>query len=193
MLSARLRIRGAPQWHEGPDPASVETCCCARAYSHRGRDLCTRQLMPSSRWQEPALRCYPVNRAVNAVCRVACLAWAGWIGELMCAGPGQGRCTDPRETLPAKEDKRRRDCSGNHLGCPLTWGLGRIAVRTKWQSGIAKRQRRDTAPKGKPPDRRREVCCRESQPVPKPQDLLPMPPCSVVNASCRSGAPAPAI
>lgn len=89
--------------------------------------------------KKPALRCYPAICAVNAVCRVACLAWAGWIGELMDRGSGQSRCSDLLETLSAKEDKRRRDCSGNHLGCPFTWGLGRIAVRTKWQSGIVTR------------------------------------------------------
>ena len=59
-------------------------------------------------------------------------------------------------------------------------------MRTKWQSGITTRQRRDTAPKGKPPDRRREACCGENQPVPKPQDLLPMLPCSVFDFDRRS-------
>ena len=29
--------------------------------------------------------------AVNAVCRVACLAWAGWMGESTRHVPGQGR------------------------------------------------------------------------------------------------------
>ena len=29
--------------------------------------------------------------AVNAVCRVACLAWAGWMGESTRQVPGQGR------------------------------------------------------------------------------------------------------
>ena len=142
-------------------------------------DLCTRQMMN--------LQCGATRlHCRNAVCRVACLAWARWIGELKHQGPRPGPACDSLETLPAKEDKRRRDCSGNHLGCPFLWGLGRIAVRTQWHSGITTRQRRDTAPKGKPPDRRREACCGEIQPVPKPQDLLPMLPCSVFDFDRRS-------
>ena len=73
---------------------------------------------------------------MSAVCRVACLAWAWWIGELMRLSLWPERQRYSLETLSAKEDKKRRDCSGNHLGCPL-WGVGGIAVRTKWQSGTA--------------------------------------------------------
>lgn len=116
--------------------------------------------------------------AVNAVCRVACLAWARWIGELKHPGPRPGSACDSLETLPAKEDKRRRDCCGNHLGCPFQWGLGRIAVRTKWQSGITAGDTVTRHRRGNRLHRRREVCCGEIQPVPKPQDLLPEPPCS---------------
>ena len=60
----------------------------------------------------------PGLRAVNAVCRVACLAWAGWMGEPTRHVPGQGRSAYFPETLFAKEDKRWFDCGGNHLGCP---------------------------------------------------------------------------
>ena len=158
----------------------METCCCAQAYSPCGkRPVYEADDAIDPRWQETCIAVLPGLCCRNAVCRVACLAWAGWIGELKHQRPRPGPACDFLETLPAKEDKRRRDCSGNHLGCPFLWGLGRIAVRTKWQSGITTRQRRDTAPKGKPPDRRREACCGEIQPVPKPQDLLPMLPCSV--------------
>ena len=151
-------------------------------------DLCTRQLMSSTPMARNLHRGATRPLCRNAVCRVACLAWARWIGELKHQRPRPGPACDSLETLPAKEDKRRRDCSGNHLGCPFLWGLGRIAVRTKWQSGITTRQRRDTAPKGKPPDRRREACCGENQPVPKPQDLLPMLPCSVFDFDRRSAS-----
>ena len=157
----------------------METCCCAQAYSPCGKRPVYEADDAIFGWQETCIAVLPGLCCRNAVCRVACLAWARWIGELKHQGPRPGSACDSLETLPAKEDKRRRDCCGNHLGCPFSWGLGRIAVRTKWQSGITTRQRRDAAPKGKPPDRRREACCGENQPVPKPQDLLPELPCSV--------------
>ena len=47
-------------------------------------DLCTKQIANLHRG---ATRLY----AVNAVCRVACLAWAGWMGESTRHVPGQGR------------------------------------------------------------------------------------------------------
>ena len=75
-MTPRLRIQGALQWHGGPDPAFVETCCCAQADSRCGIDLRTRQIV---NLQCGATRLY----RRNAVCRVACLAWIGWIGELM--------------------------------------------------------------------------------------------------------------
>jgi hypothetical protein len=95
--------------------------------------------------------------------------------SLLCVGMANRRADarEPRpgqqcyflETMAAKEAKRRFDCSGNHLGCPIfAWGIGGIAVRTKWQSGTMARQHHGIAPKGKPPDRRREVCCGEIQP-----------------------------
>ena len=75
-MTPRLRIQGALQWHGGPDPAFVETCCCAQADSRCGIDLRTRQIVN--------LQCGDTRLyRRNAVCRVACLAWIGWIGELM--------------------------------------------------------------------------------------------------------------
>ena len=66
---------------------------------------------------EPAMRCYP------ALCRERCVQ-----SSLPCVGRVDGRvnasCPRPGtqryfpETLFAKEDKRRFDCGGNHLGCP---------------------------------------------------------------------------
>lgn len=76
-------------------------------------------------------------------------------------GRGIGRSL--RETGAAKEAKRRFDCGGNRLGCPHRGRVG-ITVRTKWQSGTARRQRRGTALKGEPPDRQREAGRGESQP-----------------------------
>ena len=145
-------------------------------------DLCTRQLTSST----PMAR--NLHRgATRPLCRERCVQSSlPCVGTVNRGAEAPKTACDSLETLPAKEDKRRRDCSGNHLGCPFLWGLGRIAVRTKWQSGITTRQRRDTAPKGKPPDRRREACCGEIQPVPKPQDLLPMLPCSVFDFDRRS-------
>ena len=83
-MTPRLRIQGALQWHGGPDPAFVETCCCAQADSRCGIDLRTRQIV---NLQCGATRLY----RRNAVCRVACLAWAGWMGESTRHVPGQGR------------------------------------------------------------------------------------------------------
>ena len=43
----------------------------------------------------------------NAVCRVACLAWVGWIGELMHRLPGQGR-----DDIPLKPSLQKRIRNG---------------------------------------------------------------------------------
>ena len=83
-MTPRLRIQGALQWHGGPDPAFVETCCCAQADSRCGIDLRTRQIV---NLQCGATRLY----RRNAVCRVACLAWAGWIGKWKHRFPRPGR------------------------------------------------------------------------------------------------------
>ena len=52
--------------------------------------------------------------------------------SLLCVGMANRRAEarEPRpgqqcyflETMPAKEAKRRFDCSGNHLGCPIPYG-----------------------------------------------------------------------
>ena len=47
-------------------------------------DLCTKQIANLHRGATRPC-------AVNAVCRVACLAWAGWMGESTRQVPGQGR------------------------------------------------------------------------------------------------------
>ena len=47
-------------------------------------DLCTKQIANLHRGATRPC-------AVNAVCRVACLAWAGWMGESTRHVPGQGR------------------------------------------------------------------------------------------------------
>ena len=63
-------------------------------------DLCTKQIENLHCGAKAACgRC-------NAVCRVACLAWAGWIGELMRELPGQGA-----NAIPLKPclQKRLRD------------------------------------------------------------------------------------
>ena len=66
---------------------------------------------------EPAMRCYP------ALCRERCVQ-----SSLPCVGQVDRGAKAPilrpekerysLETLSAKEAKSRRDCSGNHLGCP---------------------------------------------------------------------------
>ena len=81
-------------------------------------DLCTRQLMSST----PMAR--NLHRgATRPLCRERCVQ-----SSLPCVGRVDGRvnasCPRPGtqryfpETLFAKEDKRRFDCGGNHLGCP---------------------------------------------------------------------------
>lgn len=86
---------------------------------------------------KPALRCYP------ALSRERCVQSSLPCVEKVDRGadardPWPGKQSDSLETPSAKEDKKRFDCGGNHLGCPLRGGGG-IAVRTKWQSGIATR------------------------------------------------------
>ena len=131
-----LRWWGALQWHGGPDPASVETCCCAQAYS-----LCGQRPVYEADC-EPASRCYP------ALCRERCvqssLPCVGRVdGRVNASGPRPGTQRYFPETLFAKEDKRWFDCGGNHLGCPdgapvgLQCGLSgsRVSRRaTPWRS-----------------------------------------------------------
>lgn len=59
----------------------------------------------------------PGLRAVNAVYRVACLAWVWRIGEHWVCSPAREPLRSLLETLSAKEAMERFDCSGNHLGC----------------------------------------------------------------------------
>ena len=60
----------------------------------------------------------------------------GGLGSYAEVSPARDALRYSSETPSAKEAKRRFDCSGNHLGCP-TKGADEVAVRTKWQSGIA--------------------------------------------------------
>ena len=70
------------------------------------------------------------------------------------------------EILPAKEAKRRSDCSGKHLGCSrcylevgegLQYGLSGNRAIGRWQHS-------ERNFKGKPPDRQREVVIGEIRP-----------------------------
>ena len=84
----RLRIQGVLQWHGEGDPVFVETCFCARAYSLLWYfDLCTTQA-------GTCIAVLPGHGAVNAVYRVACLAWAWRTGESPGPLPGQGGAVD---------------------------------------------------------------------------------------------------
>ena len=67
--------------------------------------------------------------ATRPLCRERCVQ-----SSLPCVGlvnrgadvqrPRPGPACYSLETLPAKEDKRRRDCCGNHLGCPRCGASG---------------------------------------------------------------------
>ena len=81
----RLRIQGVLQWHGEADPVFVETCLCAQAYSLLWyHDLCTTQA-------GTCIAVLPGHRAVNAVCRVACLAWVWRIGDHPDLSPARDR------------------------------------------------------------------------------------------------------
>ena len=144
--SPRLRIQGAFQWHGYPDPVFVETCCCARTYSHRGIfGLCTRQI--------GNLQCgasAPCG-AVMLCADVACLAWAGWIGDQR--GPPFRPERTPRSLLETRPAKEAKETDGRRWKTPRLFDRGRkgMAVRTKWQSGRAGRRHRAAALKGEPP------------------------------------------
>ena len=78
--------------------------------------------------------------------------------SLLCVGMANRRADarEPRpgqqcyflETMPAKEAKRRFDCSGNHLGCPVTYGApgglqyGLSGSRVPWQGNTMALHRR---------------------------------------------------
>ena len=131
---------GGLQWHGDPDPVSAETCCCAEAYSPSG----TRLLYEAG--CEPALR-YGISLE-NAVCRVACLAWAARDSGARHADPWPGIWRDIRsKACLQKRIRVRGHCRGNHLGCLFQSRQG-IAVRTKWQSGCLPGNRRTGAFKG---------------------------------------------
>ena len=99
--------------------------------------------------------CNAVHRSCGAVtlcADVACLAWAGWIGDQR-GLPFRPERT-PRSLLETRPAKEAKETDG------LWWKTPRlfdrrdrkgIAVRTKWQSGRAERRRRAAAPKGEPP------------------------------------------
>ena len=78
--------------------------------------------------------------------------------------PGQG--SSAISLKPCLQKKLRDGLTAVEitLAVLFAWGVGGIAVRTKWQSGTMTRQHHGIAPKGKPPDRRREVCFGEIQP-----------------------------
>ena len=114
---------------------------------------------------EPASRC----AESCAVCSVACLAWVSWDRGAKRFRPWpRPRAILPREILPAKEDRAVARCCGKHLGCLSPRGRWRIAVRTKWQSGLTAGNTVMQHRRGNRLYRRREVCCGEIQPVPKP-------------------------
>ena len=92
-------------------------------------DLCTKQI---ENLQCGATQPFGCKRCVQS--SLPCVGMVNRGADVQRPRPGPA-CYS-LETLPAKEDKRRRDCCGNHLGCPIK-GTSGVAVRTKWQSGIA--------------------------------------------------------
>lgn len=56
---------------------------------------------------ETCIAVLPGFYAVNAVCRVACLAWRRWIGELMLEIPGRGS-----RVIPLKPHLQKRIRNG---------------------------------------------------------------------------------
>lgn len=140
----RLRSQGAFQWHGYPDPVSVETCCCAQTYSHRGIfGLCTKQIVN--------LQCgASVLRGRNAVCR----------RSLPCVRRVDGGTTDrplwpepPSDRLlkPGLQKRltRRIDWGGKHLGCHT--GLKRDCSADSVAIGWHSWRHCAAAPKGEPP------------------------------------------
>ena len=108
----RLRTQGDFQWHGYPDPVSVETCSCARTYSHCGKRIRVR-----SRF-EPAMRCIAPIWRVTLCADVACLAWSGWMRDLHGIRSGRNDHRDrPLKPVLQKRLKKRTDCGGKHLGC----------------------------------------------------------------------------
>lgn len=80
---ARLRTQGVFQWHGLSDPVSVETCSCARTYSHCGIPARVRSRLGTRD---------AVHRSLGAVtlcADVACLEWGGWIRELQGIAPAR--------------------------------------------------------------------------------------------------------
>ena len=141
----RLRTQGDFQWHGYPDPVSVETCSCARTYSHCGNSgPCTKQIVN--------LQCGASRHtARNAVCRrsLPCVRRVDGGYNAAVLWPERGRDRPLKPGLQ-KRLKKRTDCGGNHLGCPHGAEAG-IAVRTKWQSGSASGDGCAAALKGEPP------------------------------------------
>ena len=92
-------------------------------------DLCTKQI--------ENLQCGATQPLCCERCVQSSLPCVGRVdGRVNASGPRPGTQRYFPETLFAKEDKRRFDCGGNHLGCPKK-GTNGVAVRTKWQAGPA--------------------------------------------------------
>ena len=96
----RLRTQGDEQWHDQPDPVSVETCSCAQTYSR----VVFRPVYETD--CEPAMRCIAPVWGVTLCADVACLAWVWWMRG-QAAEPPAGATGGPLlfETRSAKEAK----------------------------------------------------------------------------------------
>ena len=115
MLGVKVSGHLSMAWNH--DPVSVETCCCGTPI-HLRIDGC-------STGQDKTCNAVRMQQdCKDAVCSVACLAWAGWIRHPRVYVTAMTLPVLACETRPAKEAKSTGSCRGNHLGCRNWAGRG---------------------------------------------------------------------